>query len=57
MLNWISVNFGHLWGPLRLLNSFFFLAAVGYAAAALTTWWLLRGSGTDCRETAAGRSP
>jgi len=41
MLNWISVNLGHVWGPLRLLNSFFFLAAVGYATAALATWWLL----------------
>jgi len=41
MLNWISVNFGHVWGPLRLLNSFFFLAAVGYAVTALSTWLLL----------------
>ena len=41
MLSWISVTFGHVWGPLRLLNSFFFLAAVGYAVAALSTWWLL----------------
>ena len=32
---------GHAWGPLRLLNSFFFLAAVGYGASALATWVLL----------------
>ncbi len=38
MLNWIDDTFGHLWGPLRLLSSFFFLSAVGYAMAALTTW-------------------
>jgi phospho-N-acetylmuramoyl-pentapeptide-transferase len=41
MLSWISENLGHLWGPLRLLNSFFFLAATGYAVAALATWMLL----------------
>jgi len=41
MLSWIAVNLGHVWGPLRLLNSFFFLAAVGYAFTALATWLLL----------------
>ena len=41
MLSWIAVTFGHAWGPLRLLNSFFFLAAVGYAFAAVATFFLL----------------
>lgn len=41
MLSWLVSNFGHVWGPLRLLNSFFFLAGVGYAVAALATWVLL----------------
>jgi phospho-N-acetylmuramoyl-pentapeptide-transferase len=38
MLNWIDLSLGQAWGPLRLFNSFFFLAAVGYAAAAMATW-------------------
>lgn len=38
MLNWIYEAFGDLWGPLRLFDSFFFLAAVGFASAALITW-------------------
>jgi len=41
MLSWFGAAFGHLWGPLRLLNSFFFLAAVGYGVCALATWSLL----------------
>jgi phospho-N-acetylmuramoyl-pentapeptide-transferase len=41
MLSWIDTTFGHLWGPLRLFNSFFFMAAVGYATAALATFMLL----------------
>ncbi|MFN3520771.1 MAG: hypothetical protein ACK4YQ_00875 [Phenylobacterium sp.] len=41
MLSFIADNLGHLWGPLRLLNSFFFLAGVGYALVALSVWWLL----------------
>lgn len=41
MLSWIASVFGHAWGPLRLLNSFFFLAGGGYGIAALTTWLLL----------------
>lgn len=41
MLSWISTHLGGLWGPLRLLNSFFFLAAIGFAASALTTWVVL----------------
>jgi phospho-N-acetylmuramoyl-pentapeptide-transferase len=32
---------GEAWGPLRLLDSFFFLAAMGFAAAALATWLML----------------
>ncbi|HEY3800206.1 MAG TPA: hypothetical protein VGL58_17805 [Caulobacteraceae bacterium] len=38
MLSWIDDVFGRTFGPLRLFNSFFFLAAVGYAFAALSTW-------------------
>ena len=41
MLSWIYSNFGHLWGPLRLFQSFFFLSAVGFAVCALTTWAVL----------------
>jgi phospho-N-acetylmuramoyl-pentapeptide-transferase len=41
MLSWMDAAFGHLWGPLRLLSSFFFLAGVGYGTAALATWILL----------------
>jgi len=38
MLNWIYGVIGGAWGPLRLFNSFFFLAAVGFAVSALATW-------------------
>ncbi|OYU70666.1 MAG: phospho-N-acetylmuramoyl-pentapeptide-transferase [Alphaproteobacteria bacterium PA2] len=41
MLTWIYANFGEVWGPLRLFNSFFFLAATGFALSALATWILL----------------
>ena len=41
MLSWIDTTYGHFWGPLRLFNSFFFMAAVGYATAALATFVLL----------------
>ncbi|HEY1709992.1 MAG TPA: hypothetical protein VGG10_17105 [Rhizomicrobium sp.] len=41
MLSWLVSVLGHLWGPLRLLGSFFFLAGVGYGTAALATWVLL----------------
>lgn len=41
MLNWIYGEFGQAWGPLRLFNSFFFLAAIGFAVSALVTWTLL----------------
>lgn len=41
MLSWLVSVFGHVWGPLRLLGSFFFLAGVGYGAAAVVTWVLL----------------
>jgi phospho-N-acetylmuramoyl-pentapeptide-transferase len=41
MLSWVEQAFGHLWGPLRLLSSFFFLAGVGYGTAALATFVLL----------------
>src|ERR1700733_2117922 len=41
MLSWLVSVLGHVWGPLRLLSSFFFLAGVGYATAALATWILV----------------
>ena len=41
MLNWIYEALGHLWGPLRLFDSFFFLAATGFAVSALATWIVL----------------
>jgi phospho-N-acetylmuramoyl-pentapeptide-transferase len=41
MLTWIYANFGEVWGPLRLFNSFFFLSATGFALSALATWVLL----------------
>src|SRR5215831_556063 len=41
MLSWIESFLGDAWGPLRLFNSFFFLAGVGYATAALATWLAL----------------
>ncbi len=41
MLSWIDSTFGHLWGPLRLFQSFFFLAATGFAVCAIVTWLLL----------------
>jgi phospho-N-acetylmuramoyl-pentapeptide-transferase len=41
MLSWVFQVFGRSWGPLRLLDSFFFLSAVGFATAAAATWILL----------------
>jgi len=41
MLNWIHGAFGQAWGPLRLFDSFFFLAGLGFAASALVTWFAL----------------
>ena len=41
MLSWIHTVLGHAWGPLRLLDSFFFLAATGFAFSALVTWLIL----------------
>jgi len=38
MLSLISETYSHSWGPLRLLNSFFFLAGFGFATAAFITW-------------------
>ena len=35
MLNWIAINYGQHWGPLRLLESHFFLAACGFFAGSL----------------------
>ena len=41
MLSWIHAALGQAWGPLRLFDSFFFLAAVGFSVCALATWILL----------------
>ncbi|HZC17541.1 MAG TPA: hypothetical protein VE309_12335 [Caulobacteraceae bacterium] len=41
MLSWIYSSLGHLWGPLRLFQSFFFLSATGFAVCALVTWLVL----------------
>jgi len=41
MLSWVFQTFGRSWGPLRLLDSFFFLSAVGFAVAAAATWIML----------------
>jgi phospho-N-acetylmuramoyl-pentapeptide-transferase len=41
MLSWLATAFGRDWGPLRLLDSFFFLSAVGYAVCAFATWLIL----------------
>ena len=41
MLSWIHSTLGHAWGPLRLFDSFFFLAGTGFAASALVTWVIL----------------
>ena len=41
MLSWLDAAFGRYFGPLRLLDSFFFLAGVGFAVSALATWVLL----------------
>jgi phospho-N-acetylmuramoyl-pentapeptide-transferase len=38
MLSWIHAQWGDAWGPLRLFDSFFFLAAVGFSVSALVTW-------------------
>lgn len=41
MLSWIAETFGEVWGPLRLLNSYFVLAAAGFAVTAFATWFAL----------------
>ncbi|HEY1752969.1 MAG TPA: hypothetical protein VGG29_17050 [Caulobacteraceae bacterium] len=41
MLSWLDATFGRYFGPLRLLDSFFFLTGVGFAITAVATWWLL----------------
>lgn len=41
MLSWIHSTLGQAWGPLRLFDSFFFLAAIGFATSALATWLAL----------------
>ncbi|HWA62633.1 MAG TPA: hypothetical protein VG939_14725 [Caulobacteraceae bacterium] len=38
MLSWLHTLFGDAFGPLRLFDSFFFLAGVGFATCALATW-------------------
>lgn len=41
MLSWIHSTLGYAWGPLRLFESFFFLAGIGFAVCTLATWILL----------------
>ncbi|MGH6956961.1 MAG: hypothetical protein ACREEW_09900 [Caulobacteraceae bacterium] len=41
MLAWIYESLGRYWGPLRLFDSFFFLAAVGFAVTAGVTFLIL----------------
>ncbi|HWF78752.1 MAG TPA: hypothetical protein VN694_16425 [Caulobacteraceae bacterium] len=41
MLSWLDAAYGRYFGPLRLLDSFFFLAGIGFAVSALATWMLL----------------
>ena len=38
MLSWIYATLGQAWGPLRLFDSFFFLAAIGFGVSAVATW-------------------
>jgi phospho-N-acetylmuramoyl-pentapeptide-transferase len=41
MLSLVSDWFGDAWGPLRLFNSHFFLAAAGFAVTSFATWLAL----------------
>ncbi|WP_091736076.1 hypothetical protein [Phenylobacterium immobile] len=41
MLAWLYETLGPNFGPLRLFNSFFFLAATGFSVCALATWIVL----------------
>ena len=41
MLSYIGDTWSQLWGPIRLLGSYFFLAVSGTLVAALATWWLV----------------
>ena len=41
MLHWIYAMWGGAFGPLRLFDSFFFLAAAGFATCAILTWAIL----------------
>ena len=41
MLAWLAHALGGWWGPLRLLDSYFFLASVGFAAGAAGAFLLL----------------
>jgi len=38
VLSWLDAAYGRYFGPLRLLDSFFFLAGIGFAVAAIVTW-------------------
>jgi phospho-N-acetylmuramoyl-pentapeptide-transferase len=38
MLNWLYTQFGSAWGPLRLFDSYFFLASAGVLFAAMVAW-------------------
>jgi phospho-N-acetylmuramoyl-pentapeptide-transferase len=41
VLSWLDAAYGRYFGPLQLLDSFFFLAGIGFAVSALATWLLL----------------
>ena len=41
MFQWIGSSFKSVWGPLRLLESYFFLAAFGFLLGVVLTWILL----------------
>ncbi len=41
MLPWLGEQLTRFWGPFRLFNSYLFLASIGAAMAALSTWFAL----------------
>ncbi len=41
MLPWLGEQLTQFWGPFRLFNSYLFLASIGAAMAALSTWFAL----------------
>ena len=41
MLSWLGQQLTEIYGPFRLLTSYLFLAGLGTAMAAISTWYLL----------------